>query len=100
MRIILRLGYQPRTHRITPDVFAMPGEILAIPDPMIRKTRLPDRQTRLQSKRKPSLDELHSPLQRYLIRRCNQGMEMIGHNHKVMEQIFPLLAIVEKDFSE
>ena len=78
----------------------MPIKILVIPDTMIRKTSLPDRRTRLQSKRKSSLDELHSSLQRYRFRRCNQRVKMIGHDHKVMKQIFALLAIVEQDIHE
>ena len=78
----------------------MPIKILVIPDTMIRKTGLPGRRTRLQSKRKPSLDKLNRTLQRYLICGRNQGMEVIRHNYKFMEEIFPLSAIVKEDINE
>ena len=78
----------------------MPLKILVIPDSMICKTRLPDRQTRLQSERESSLDELNRSLQRYLIRRRNQRMKMVGHDHEFVKQIFALLAIVEEHIDE
>ncbi len=78
----------------------MPLKILVIPDSMICKTRLPDRQTRLQPKRKSSLDELNRSLQRYLGRRRNQRMKMVGHDHEIMQEISALFAIVEEDIDE
>jgi hypothetical protein len=75
-------------------------KIPVIADPMIRKASLPDRQTRLQSKRESSLDELHRPLQRYFIRRRNQRMEVVRHDHVFMQEIFALYAIVEENINE
>ncbi len=75
-------------------------KIPGVADPMIRKASLPNRQTRLQPKRKPSLDELNSPLQRYLIRRRYQRMEVVGHDHEFMQEILALFAIVEEDVNE
>ena len=67
---------------------------------MIRKTRPPGWQTRLQSKRESSLDELDRPLQRYLGRRRNQRMEVFGHDREVMKQILSHFAVAEKDIDE
>jgi len=75
-------------------------KIPVVADPMIRKTSLPDRQTRLQSKRESSLDKLHRPLQRYFIRRRNQRMEVVRHDHEFMQQIFALFAIVEENINQ
>src|ERR1017187_3949736 len=100
MRIVLLFPHQTSAHRIHSNVFAMPHKILIVPNSMIRKPRLPDRQTRLQSKRESSLDELDRPLQRYLGRRRDQRMEVVGHDHKLMNQIFALVAVAEKDIDE
>jgi hypothetical protein len=78
----------------------MPFKIIGIPDSMICKTRLPGRQTRPQSERESSLDELNRSLQRYLSRRRNQRMKMVGHDHEIMQEISALFAIVEEDIDE
>lgn len=78
----------------------MPLKILVVTDPMIRKARLPDRKARLQSKRKPSLDELNGALQRDFHRRRNQGMKMVRHDDQIMQSVFALAAIVEEDVDE
>lgn len=75
----------------------MPLKILAVPDSMICETRLPYRTLRLQAKRKSSLDELDSPFQRYFGRRSDQRMKVVGHDHEVMEKIFPLAAVMKED---
>ena len=47
----------------------------------------------LQSKRIAALDELHSPFNRKLFIDCYQDVEMISHDHELMEQIFSLRTV-------
>src|SRR5437762_11513142 len=46
--------------------------------------------------RKPAFDQLQCSLHRH--GRIDQQMEVIGHHHKLVKQIFALLAIVEQNF--
>jgi len=78
----------------------MPLKILAVSDSMIREARLPYRQLRLQAKRKTSLDELDSPLQRCLRCRRDQRVNVVGHDHEIMKKIFPLAAVMLEDVNE
>ena len=68
-------------------------EILQIAHPMIRETRLPHRESRLQPKGKSALDELHGSLQGDLWRGRQQSVHMIGHNHEFMQKKLPLITI-------
>jgi len=78
----------------------MPIIILRVTNPMIRETRLPHRRLRLQAKRKSSLDELNSLLQGNLGCRRDQRVEVVGHDHEVMQKIFPLAAVMLEDINE
>lgn len=78
----------------------MPLKILAVSDSMIRETRLPYRKLRFQAKRKSPLDELNGPLQRYLGCRRDQRVNVVGHDHEVMQKIFPLAAVMEENIDE
>ena len=100
MRAIFRPLRQTSAHRIHPNVLPVLRKIFFVPDSMIRRTRLPDWQTRFQSKRKSSLDELDGPLQRYLRRWGDQSMEVVRHDHKLMKQIFALVAVAEKNIDK
>lgn len=78
----------------------MPLKILAVSDSMIRETRLPDRKLRHQAKRKSSLDELYSPLQRHIRGRSDEGVHVVGHDHEVMKKIFPLAAVPKENIDQ
>ncbi len=76
----------------------MPLVILRISNPMIRKALLPDLNPLHFPKpiRIPSLKKLHSPLQRDFDCGREQHMKVIRHNHKLVQQIFPLITIPEQ----
>ncbi len=73
----------------------MPLEILRIANPMVRKALLPylNLLHLPQLIRISTLKKLHSPLQRDFVRRREQQMEMVRHDDKLVQQIFPLIAI-------
>ena len=74
--------------------------ILPISHVMIRETRLPHGRPGFQAIRKPSLDELHGPLQRNLRRGCQQRVHVIGHNDEFVKKKFPLIAIMRERFDQ
>jgi hypothetical protein len=71
------------------------------PDPAVIVTFLPylSRKPNLLSgaKRETSFDELQSTLQGD---DCEKKMEVVGHDHELMQQIFGLGAVVEQNFEE
>ena len=54
----------------------------------------------MKAMRESSLDELNRLLQRNLLRRRDERMEMIGHDDEFVQQIFALRAIVQQGFHE
>jgi hypothetical protein len=82
------------------NVFAMLRKVFVVTDSMVRKTRLPNGQTRFQAERESPLDELDSPFQRYLKRRSDQRVKVIGHDDKFMKEILALIAVAEKDIDK
>jgi hypothetical protein len=73
-----------------------------IPDPPIIAARLPDFTAKAQflpsSERETAFDQLQGSLQ--CDGRCNQHMEAIGHQHKFVQQIFALPAVMQQNFNE
>ena len=80
----------------------MPLQILRIPNPMIHKTLLPNLNLLLLPKpiRKSALNKLHRTLHRDSRRRRKQHMKMIGHDNKLMQQVFPLITIIKKHINQ
>jgi hypothetical protein len=80
----------------------MPLVILGIPNPMIRKTFLPNLSLLQLSQaiRISTLNELHSPLQGDIGTRREQQMNMVRHDHKFMQAIFPLIAVAEQHLKQ
>ncbi len=75
----------------------MPPKILRVTNPMIRKALLPylNLLHLPQAIGISTLDKLHSSLQRDSVRRREQQMDMVRHNDKLVQQIFPLIAIAD-----
>jgi hypothetical protein len=67
---------------------------------VIRETLLPHRQFCFQSKRKSTLYELYGTFQRHIAGRRDQKMQMIGHNHELVEEIPTLRAIIEEGLQQ
>jgi len=69
---------------------------------MIRKTLLPNLNLLHlpQRIRISTFDKLHNPLQRDFRRRRKQQMNMVRHNNKFVQQIFPLIAIPEQHLDQ
>jgi hypothetical protein len=74
--------------------------ILKIADAMIAETCLPHRPAEFQAERESSFDKLHGTFQRDLVCGREQRMEMIGHDHEFMKQIFPLITIMSEGFDQ
>ncbi len=76
----------------------MPLIILRISNAMIRETLLPDPNLLFLPKTIgiSPLDELHGPLHRDSRRRRKQDMKMVRHYDKLVQQIFPLITVVQK----
>src|ERR1051326_2998053 len=75
----------------------MPIVIFRVMNPMIRKTRLPylELLDLPQAISKPTLDKLHRPFERDDRRRRKKHMNVIRHDNKFMQPIFPRVAIVK-----
>jgi hypothetical protein len=75
--------------------------ILCVVNAVIHKTCLPyfvrKRIFPLRAKGETTLDELQCLLQRYFRCRCQQQMEVIGHDHKVMQEKPSLSSILRKN---
>ena len=78
----------------------MPLKILGVTDSMIRKAWLPYRQLGSKTKRKSSLDELNSLLQRNLGCGSDQCVEVVRHDHEIMKKIFSLTAVMLQNIDE
>jgi len=78
----------------------MPLIIFQVAHAMIGETSLPHGPAPLEAKRGASLDELRRPFQRNLLRRCDQQMQVIGHDHEFMQKIFSLVAIMRQRFEQ
>src|ERR1700674_4025010 len=75
----------------------MPLKILRVANPMICKALLPylNLLHLPQLIRIPTFNKLHSSLHRDFVRRREQQMEMVRHDDKLVQQIFPLIAIAD-----
>ena len=80
------------------DVVPVVLKILRVSNSVIGETRLPDCHLFHFPKpiRKPTLDELECPLQGDYGRGRQQDMDVVRHDNEFMQQIFPLVAIVEQ----
>jgi len=87
------------------DIFAMPLIVLCIANPMISKAfflpyQKPMRQFLLGTEGKSAFDVLTGFFQRYVCRRCDNQMEMVRHNHKLMQKVAALATIVLKNIEK
>ena len=83
--MFLRTVGQPSSNRIHPNIFSTPFVIRPITNAMIRETRLPHMPALVQTIREPSFDELHNALERDVVRRCEQRMDVVGHDYEFMK---------------
>ena len=78
--------------------------ILSVPNTMIHETRLPYLKRKMNfpfgAIGETALNELQSLLQWDFRRRSYQQMEMIGHDHKFMQQKSPLSTILRKHIEQ
>ena len=73
----------------------MSFEIFEIADAMVRETLLPN-VTTLQAKRESPLDELNGTFEGNFFRGCEQKMNVVGHDHEFVQQIFPFVSVTRK----
>ena len=92
-RILIDRSSQPSLHRVLRNIFPMLPKALLIISPHLRKPVLPNLalipELFLQSIREPTLDQLHSLLNRHIPRNRNQQMNMIRHDYEVIQFEFP-----------
>jgi len=90
--------------RIFPNVSVVVFVVLVIANAVIHETCLPYFKSKMnftfRAKRKPALDELQCLFQRYFRCGCEQQMEMVGHDDKVMQQKPPLSSIIRKNIDQ
>jgi len=93
---ILRARRQAGAHRIVKNVIPMLLVVRSIADAVVRWLGLPDSaQPQLPPGRRriPTFDVLHGFLQRNLLLGSDDEMEMIGHDHELVQLKSPLAAI-------
>src|SRR5437588_3589695 len=104
VRIIRACGHQKALHRIRMNIFNDFQEGLPLVDSDFRKSLLPNRSAKpkLAASLKPetAFDELNRLLQGHLRAHRDQYMEVVRHDHKFVEKIFPLLAIMIEDVDQ
>src|SRR5882724_697935 len=98
MSIFFRTVTQPRLNRIQVDVLPKLAVLLPVPNAPIIEAGLPNLATVAQlfpgAIREPTLDELHCSLDR--VGWSKEQMNMVWHDHKLMQQVFPLVSIAEE----
>ena len=87
------------------DIFAMPLIVLGVPNPMISKAfflpyQKPEREFLLGAEGKSTFDVLSGFFQRYVCRRRDDQMEMVRHNHELMQKVAALATIVLKNIEK
>jgi len=70
--------------------------VLFIVNSMIRKALLPDGKFGLETIREFPLYKLNCAFQRQIVRGRDEKVQMIGHYHEFMQEIFLLRAIIEQ----
>ena len=54
----------------------------------------------MEAEGEASFDELHDAFQRKIIGGCDERVEVVGHDHEIVEKIFVLRAVVKNGFDE
>lgn len=102
MNILLRHADQFFLYRILANVVRIGKKLLNMPDPTIVVTRLSDLMHDAKfspcPERESTFDQLHGSLQSH--DRSDEEMEMIRHDHKVMEQKFTLVSVMEENVNK
>src|SRR6266436_3572373 len=104
VRIIRACGHQKALHRIRMNIFNDFQESLSLVDPDFRKSLLPNRSAEPKlapsPKRETAFDELDRLLHGHLRAHRDQQMEVIRHDYKFVEKIFPLPAIMIENVNQ
>ena len=83
------LFHQTSLNRIRPNIVPAPEIFSTIPDPPIMKSRLPYRPLEMQfltdPSRRSALNHLHGFFQACCFSGCEQNMQMVRHQYKLME---------------
>jgi hypothetical protein len=100
VRVLYQLGFD----WIMEYVLPMPLIISFIANAMVLESSLPYIFLAGAFLRNPmgevALDKLHGFFDGNQLTRCEKQMEVIGHDHKFMEQIFALLPVIQQSFYE
>jgi hypothetical protein len=86
--------------RVRCNVAKLSLKIVSIADPMLVKARLPDLSGELFANlmRKASFYALRAPLNGLPVRRRQQNVQVFRHHHEPMQQVPPLIPIMEQRF--
>lgn len=100
MRPVLSPRDQMCLDRVLVNVLPELQVLLHTPDPPVMETGLPDLPIHSQlsacPKRKAAFDQLHGSFQSNLTR-SDQEMNVVWHDHELMEQVFLLGSVVIED---
>ena len=86
-------------HGILLDVVSTRFEVGAVEDEVVSEASLPDRRLRGEAMREAAFDQVHD-LRDGLSVRCEQQMNVVGHDDEGMEPVCALGAIVLEGFEE
>ena len=86
------------------NIIPMMNEVLSIANPMIGESALPDfgfsPNKSAERVRVSALDQLDGALNRYVLRRREQQMDVIGHKHEGVQCVTAFAAVVIKGLEE
>jgi hypothetical protein len=74
-------------------------EILKIAHAMVRETLLPD-MAASEAERESSFDELNGTFEGDFFRGCEQQMDVVGHDHEFVQQIFSFVSVMSECVDE
>jgi hypothetical protein len=89
---------QPPLPRIRRYISKLSPKILSIPNPMLMEPRLPNFPGKLLSNfmGKSALDALRATLNRLILSRAQQHVQMFRHHNEPMQGVMPLISIMKE----
>src|SRR5439155_9234299 len=98
IRIHLRPLHQARVDRIHANVPGVPFVVMLVANPMVCEALLPYGSSLCLTEpiRKPAFDQLQGAFKRNVRFGCEEKVQMIGHDHELVQNIPHLLAIMHQ----
>jgi len=75
-------------------------KVFFVANAMVSEAGLPNGQLRLQAEGESSFDELNGLLERSVIVRRDQSVEMVGHDDEFVKEVFSLASVMQEHVHE